>query len=194
MPLVAFSSSRAACRRPTKRATSVKTLRYYFSSTCSAHLYAFSDWFGAYLGDPASLEYAPNGAGSGSIPSTACSSCWATRPHCLGDMHNASPWRFLRAASARSRTRGGLRPRGLVSLLAAGELVGARRCSCFCSAPKRPRFADAAYIVMTGVFVHSFLSSLLVQRGTYATLAALWLILALQRCSLYRTTSRPLPG
>ena len=197
VPLVAFSFLARGMSETDEASDIGETLRYYFSSYMFAHLYAFSDWFGAYLGDPASLEYAPNGARFGLYTFYGLFQLLGDPPALPQGVYDEYfTVEGVFASNIYTIYRGLLMDFGLagslVFLLLASWL--AHVVFLLLLGSKRPRFAVAAYIVMTGVFVHSFLSSLLMYNSTYATLAALWLILAFNGALSYRTTSRPCPG
>jgi len=180
MPLVAFSFLARGLSGSQEIGDIAEKLRYYFSSYLFAHLYAFSDWFGAYFGYSASLEYVTDGPKFGLYTFYGLFQLFGDPtplPQGVYDEYFSVDGVFT--SNIFTMYRGLLLDFGLIGslgfMLAAGLVVHIVFFAL--TGSDRPRFAVSAYVVMTGAFVHSFLSSLLMYNSTYATLVVIWAIL-----------------
>lgn len=196
LPLVGFSFLARGMTEADDAGDIGEMLRYYFASYLFAHLYAFSDWFSAYIGDPASLEYAPNGARLGLYTFYGLFQLLGDPPALPQGVYDEYfSIETLFASNIYTIYRGLLMDFGiagsLVFLLASSWV--AHLMFLLLLGSNRPHAAVAGYIIMTGAIVHSFLSSLLMYNSTYATFAVLWLVLAMNGALRHRTSGSGRP-
>lgn len=156
------------------------SLSYYFSSYFFGHLYAFSDWFADFLGSTSSIAYTSNDMRFGLYTFNGLFNLFGNPdPLPQGVFDEYFSIDNLLTSNIYTWFRGLLMDFGLLGSLMFILLMSFAAHLGFHMLlhSQRPYAMYAAYVLMTGLFVHSFLSSLLMYNSTYATFISLWLVL-----------------
>jgi oligosaccharide repeat unit polymerase len=157
------------------------SLSNYFSSYFFGHLYAFSDWFSNYLWGASSIDYTSNEMRFGLYTFNGLFNLIGNpEPLPQGVFDEYFSIDNLLTTNIYTWFRGLLMDFGLVGSLIFMFLIGFVAHMSFIKLifSRRPYAMYVGYVHMTGLFVHSFLNSLLMYNSTYATFILLWIVLA----------------
>lgn len=163
---------------------SVETVLYpllrYYASYSSGHLYAFSDWYTAYVGGQSILLYPKEEATYGFYTYMATFQAFGDDRYVAPGVYQEY-FRYGHYLSTNIFThyRGLITDFGIVGSLIYMVVTGVFAHEVYHAliANRRPSASIAAYITIIGCFYTSFIISLLIWDGPIVTFIGLWLVL-----------------
>jgi oligosaccharide repeat unit polymerase len=182
LPLIGFSFFARGMSDSEDLGEVFESLSKYFSSYFYGHLYAFSDWFSYYLNGISSIDYKSSEMHFGLYTFNGLFNLLGSPdplPQGVYDEYFTIP--DVLTSNIYTWFRGLLMDFGVVGSLIFMFFIGFVSHLGFVKLlyNRRPYAMYSAYIHITGLFVHSFLSSMFMYNSTYATFVLLWIFLAI---------------
>jgi oligosaccharide repeat unit polymerase len=171
-----------------------RRLLFYFSSYSSAHLYAFSDWFAFFIGEPAMNTYAVEPPAHGFHTFMSVFRWFGSeRPVPVGYYDEYFLYDDLMSSNVYTIFRGLISDFGLtgslVFLFAVG--FGLHLSFYLFLMVRRPAISAAIFVLMFGYIYNSFTISLLIWNSVYASFVLLCGVLILNNISWRRRVVGP---